>query len=135
MHDQPVTNEDGRVVGVRCQQDGKDVYVKGTRGVVLRTGAYTSNSKLIGMFAEQWGGVSSCTRPTSTGDGVVLRAKGVEVLNNLTPEDTTEIFEAIPGLFAGGEIVEWSCYTSSIARVFMSSSAPCWMDLHTISPW
>ena len=288
-----VTNEDGRVVGVRCQQDGKDVYVKGTRGVVLCTGAYTSNSKLIGMFAEQWGGVSSCTRPTSTGDGlvmamalgavtvrtqdggfflgntvyntgkniaadllyhgmvvsaqgkrcindgasyanndligeferqfaqqpedylwfvcpeeakkyydlnnatygltdedyvsgdtlealaeamgvnagdlaqaaadvtagagelvdpvygertsnfpmptvangpfhaikmapsivmttgglkanmdgVVLRAKGVEVLNDLTPEDTTEIFEAIPGLFAGGEIVEWSCYT------------------------
>ena len=44
-------------------------------------------------------------------DGVVLRAKGVEVLNDLTPEDTTEIFEAIPGLFAGGEIVEWSCYT------------------------
>ena len=288
-----VTNEGGRVVGVRCQQDGKDVYVKGTRGVVLCTGAYTSNSKLIGMFAEQWGGVSSCTRPTSTGDGlvmamalgavtvrtqdggfflgntvyntgkniaadllyhgmivsaqgkrcindgasyanndlineferqfaqqpedylwfvcseeakeyydlnsatygltdedyvsgdtlvalaeamgvnaddlvqaaadvtagagelvdpvygertsnfpmpavetgpfhaikmapsivmttgglkanldgVVLRAKGVEVLNDLTPEDTTEIFEAIPGLFAGGEIVEWSCYT------------------------
>ena len=67
-----VTNEDGRVVGVRCQQDGKDVYVKGTRGVVLCTGAYTSNSKLIGMFAEQWGGVSSCTRPTSTGDGLVM---------------------------------------------------------------
>ena len=288
-----VANGDGRVIGVRCQQDGKDVYVKGTRGVVLCTGAYTSNSKLIGMFAEQWGGVSSCTRPTSTGDGlvmamalgavtvrtqdggfflgntvyntgkniaadllyhgmvvsaqgkrcindgasyanndligeferqfaqqpedylwfvcseeakeyydlnnatysladedyvsgdtleelaeamgvnsddlvqaaasvtagagelvdpvygertsnfpmptvatgpfhaikmapsivmttgglkanmdgVVLRAKGVEVLNDLTPEDATEIFEAIPGLFAGGEIVEWSCYT------------------------
>ena len=67
-----VTNEDGRVVGVRCQQDGKDVYVKGARGVVLCTGAYTSNSKLIGMFAEQWGGVSSCTRPTSTGDGLVM---------------------------------------------------------------
>ena len=301
-----VTNEDGRVVGVRCQQDGKDVYVKGTRGVVLCTGAYTSNSKLIGMFAEQWGGVSSCTRPTSTGDGlvmamalgavtvrtqdggfflgntvyntgkniaadllyhgmivsaqgkrcindgasyanndlineferqfaqqpedylwfvcseeakeyydlnnatygltdedyvsgdtlealaeamgvnaddlvqaaadvtagagelvdpvygertsnfpmptvvtgpfhaikmapsivmttgglkanmdgVVLRAKGVEVLNDLTPEDTTEIFEAIPGLFAGGEIVEWSCYTGwSCSRLAGAAAA------------
>lgn len=288
-----VTNAEGRVIGVRCQKDGADVLVKGTRGVVLCTGAYTSNSKLIGMFAEQWGGVSSCTRPTSTGDGLVmamklgaitvrtqdggfflgntvyntgkniaadllyhgmivsgqgkrcindgasyanndlineferqfgqqsedylwfvcseeakeyydlnnatygltdddyvsgatleelaeamgvdadglvqaaadvtaaagelvdpvygertsnfpmptvasgpfhaikmapsivmttgglkanmggtvLRAKGVEVLNDLTPEDTTDIFEAIPGLFAGGEIVEWSCYT------------------------
>lgn len=288
-----VTNGEGRVVGVRCQQDGKDVFVRGTRGVVLCTGAYTSNSKLIAMFAEQWGGVSSCTRHTSTGDGLVmamalgavtvrtqdggfflgntvyntgkniaadllyhgmivsgsgkrcindgasyanndlineferqfalqpedylwfvcsdeareyyelnnatysltdddyvsgetleelaqamgvdaeglvsaaetvsasagelvdpvygertsnfpmpvvqtgpfhairmapsivmttgglkanmggavLRAKGVEVLNNLSPEDDTEIFEAIPGLFAGGEVVEWSCYT------------------------
>ena len=62
-----VTNGDGRVVGVRCQQDGKDIYVKGTRGVVLCTGSYTFNSKLIGMFAEQCGGVSSCTRATSTG--------------------------------------------------------------------
>lgn len=67
-----VTNGDGRVVGVRCQQDGKDIYVKGTRGVVLCTGSYTFSSKLIGMFVEQWGGVSSCTRPTSTGDGLVM---------------------------------------------------------------
>lgn len=70
-----VTDETGRVVGVRCQSDDKDVYVRGTRGVVLCTGAYTSNSKLIAMFAEQWGGIASCTRPTSTGDGLVMAMK------------------------------------------------------------
>ncbi len=70
-----VTNDDGRVVGVRAQRDGENIYVRGTRGVVLCTGAYTANSKLIGMFAEQWGGVSCCTRQTSTGDGLVMAMK------------------------------------------------------------
>lgn len=36
-----VANAEGRVIGVRCQKDGADILVKGTRGVVLCTGAIT----------------------------------------------------------------------------------------------
>ena len=67
-----VTDATGRVVGVRAMQDGEEVFVKARRGVVLCTGAYTANSKLIGMFSEQWGGVAGCGRETSTGDGLVM---------------------------------------------------------------
>ena len=67
-----VTNEAGRVVGARARQNDKDVLVKAKKGVVLCTGAYTANSKLIGMFAEQWRGVAGCGRETSTGDGLVM---------------------------------------------------------------
>ncbi len=67
-----MTNADGRVIGVRASRDGEDVLVKAKKGVVLCTGAYTANSKLIGMFAEQWRGVAGCGRETSTGDGLVM---------------------------------------------------------------
>ena len=30
---------------------------------------------------------------------------------DLTPAGEGELFEAVPGLYAGGEVVEWSCYT------------------------
>ena len=123
-----VTNEDGRVIGVRCQQDGgffldNTVYNTGKNiaadllyhGMIvsargkrcINDGASYANNDLINEFERQF-----AQQPEDyLLDGVVLRAKGVEVLNDLTPKDTTEIFEAIPGLFAGGEIVEWSCYT------------------------
>ena len=67
-----VANADGRVIGVKALQNGEPVYVKGKRGVVLCTGAYTANAKLIGLFAEQWRGVSGCGRETSTGDGLIM---------------------------------------------------------------
>ena len=67
-----LTNGEGRVIGVRALHDGEEVLVKARRGVVLCTGAYTANSKLIGMFAEQWRGVAGCGRETSTGDGLVI---------------------------------------------------------------
>ena len=63
-----ITNDDGRVVGVQAHTESGDINIKATRGVILATGGYTSNSKLISIFAEQYQGMGSAAREHNIGD-------------------------------------------------------------------
>lgn len=44
--------EDGRVVGVRVTQDGKEVLVRGTRGVLLAAGGFERNREMRRKYSE-----------------------------------------------------------------------------------
>lgn len=67
-----VTNEEGRVIGVTASQNGKDINLKAKKAVILTTGGYSGNAKLIGAFAEQWQGVAGSGQPTNIGDGLLM---------------------------------------------------------------
>lgn len=74
-----ITDDDGRVVGVRAEKDGKDFFVRGTSGVIVGVGGYDHNKKLAMMHEEahDW---NSATQPYFHGDHLVMGAEiGAEV--------------------------------------------------------
>lgn len=66
-----VSDDAGRVVGVRAQKDGRDFFVKAARGVILGIGGYDHNEKMATMYEEthEW---HSATQPYLHGDHLVM---------------------------------------------------------------
>jgi 3-oxosteroid 1-dehydrogenase len=63
--------DDGAVVGVRAQKDGKDFTVRAKKGVVLAVGGYDWHPELP-KFYEQLPEWNSMCQPHVTGDGMIL---------------------------------------------------------------
>jgi 3-oxosteroid 1-dehydrogenase len=70
----PVTRlvvEDGRVLGVEVEAEGQPMTIRASRGVVLATGAYESNMRLV-----KWWDEFQCWPPgvpkRSQGDGLII---------------------------------------------------------------
>ena len=63
--------EDGRVVGVRAEREGKDYFVRARSGVVLGVGGYDWHPELFRFFEQlpEW---HSMCQPTLEGDGIAL---------------------------------------------------------------
>ncbi len=66
-----VSDESGRVVGVRAERDGADFFVKAADGVILGIGGYDHNPKMATMYEEmhEW---NSATQPYFHGDAIVM---------------------------------------------------------------
>lgn len=69
-----VSDDTGRVIGVRAEHDGKDVFVRARSGVVLSVGGYDHNKKMATMYEEShdW---NSATQPYLHGDHLVMGAE------------------------------------------------------------
>jgi 3-oxosteroid 1-dehydrogenase len=63
--------EDGVVVGVRAEREGKDFFVRAKKGVVLAAGGYDWNAELARYFEHlpEWG---SMVQPSVAGDALVM---------------------------------------------------------------
>ncbi len=63
--------EDGVVVGVRAERDGKDFFVRAKRGVVLAAGGYDWHAEMPRYFEHlpEWG---SMVQPSVAGDAMVM---------------------------------------------------------------
>ena len=73
--------DDGRIVGVRIDVDGMDVRVRARRGVVLATGGFEWDAKLVEAYLRgpMRGAVSP---PNNTGDGLrMAMAHGADLAN------------------------------------------------------
>lgn len=73
--------EDGRVIGLRAEKDGKDFLVKATGGVVLACGGFEWNEDLKKKFLQ---GVISHpnTPPFNEGDGLIMAMElGADLAN------------------------------------------------------
>jgi 3-oxosteroid 1-dehydrogenase len=66
-----VVNDAGRVVGVRAEQDGRDLWIGARRGVVLGIGGYDWNPDMARYFEglPEW---HSMCQPSVAGDNLVL---------------------------------------------------------------
>jgi len=63
--------EDGVVIGVRAERQGKDLFVRGHRGVVLAIGGYDYNNELARFYEHlpEW---RSMCQPQVAGDNIML---------------------------------------------------------------
>lgn len=63
--------EDGRVVGVRAERDGKPVYVRARRGVLMASGGYSVNEELKRLWLMR-PLEGTCDVESNTGDGHLM---------------------------------------------------------------
>jgi fumarate reductase flavoprotein subunit len=85
----------GRIAGVRARQDGRDVYLRATRGVILAGSSFTNNRAMIKKYCPQ----------------VYERALGTF----LPPCDTGEVVRM--GLGAGADLAgqdSWTCFAGAL---------------------
>lgn len=63
--------ENGVVVGVRAEKNGKDFFVRAKKGVVLATGGYDWNAEIAKYFEQlpEW---QSMVQPSVTGDAMIF---------------------------------------------------------------
>lgn len=73
-----VTDEAGKVVGLQAQKaDGTNVTFNTSKGVVLASGGYCANPKMVKEYDDYWGDDLSDTTlttnvGTNTGDGIIM---------------------------------------------------------------
>jgi len=91
--------QDGRVIGLRAEREGKDFFVKGRKGVLLATGGFEWNEEMNKRFIYS-PPLHAYTAPTNEGDGHIM---GMEVGAALALMDHS-IFQ--PGLSLPNDIVE-----------------------------
>ena len=89
----------GRVIGVRAQRDGRDFFVRGSKGVLLATGGFEWNSEMNKRFIYA-PSLHAYTAPSNEGDGHIM---GMDVGAAVALMDHS-IFQ--PGLHLPGEIME-----------------------------
>jgi len=67
--------QDGRVIGLRAEREGKDFFVKASKGVLLATGGYEWNVEMNKRYIRV-PEIHGITPPSNSGDGHVM---GMEV--------------------------------------------------------
>ena len=77
-----VTDKAGRVTGVRATtKDGEETIA--AKAVILATGGFASNPKLVERFSPQWAGYPSTASVGATGDGILMAEKLGAKLDNM----------------------------------------------------
>lgn len=66
-----VVSKEGRVVGIRARQSGRDIHVQATRGVILSTGGFNMNRQMLEEYLpEMTGNSEPLGIPYNDGAGV-----------------------------------------------------------------
>ncbi|MCB2059829.1 MAG: FAD-dependent oxidoreductase [Novosphingobium sp.] len=76
-----IRDEDGKVIGVRASQGGKDIHIRARKGVIFGTGGYSHNVALCDMHQPFVYG--SCSLPGSTGDFIPLAQEAGAMMGDL----------------------------------------------------
>ncbi len=104
-----VAGAEKTVLGVKAEQDGKTIYVRAKKGVVMTTGSYSWNQKLIGTFLPRYYGSWSQMPPGLDGDGLIMCQRlGVDLAGVGIPVAST------PGILSAdmpapsGDVFSWS---------------------------
>jgi len=91
--------QDGKVIGIRAEREGRDFFVRGKKGVLLATGGFEWNEEMNKRFIYS-PPLHAYTAPSNEGDGHIM---GMEVGAALALMDHS-IFQ--PGLSLPKDIVE-----------------------------
>lgn len=70
-----ITDKNGRVVGVTIKSKGEEKRIRAGKGVILCTGGFLGDPKLIDRFLTSFAGAISCGSPLCTGDGLLMASK------------------------------------------------------------
>ena len=66
-----ITDDDGAVIGVRAEREGRDFFVRASQGVVMCIGGYDHNAEMATASRIRYEWESASSRPTSTGDNIM----------------------------------------------------------------
>ena len=69
-----ITDDEGAVIGVVAESEGKDIRIKAKRGVIIATGGYEFNENMVENSYPGWPVYSRGT-PYNTGDGILMAQK------------------------------------------------------------
>jgi len=109
-----LVTEDGRIVGLRAEREGKDLFVK-ARAVVLACGGFEWNKELLNKFLPGPIG-GTCSPPyQNEGDGLIMAMEVGADLANMTEGWLS------PGAFVPGQEYEGAPYWTLI---FVDRSVP-----------
>ncbi len=92
-----ITDDDGSVIGVRAEREGRDFFIRARRGVVMGIGGYDHNEKMATRFENtyEWG--SACP-PGVDGDNMTLGGEIGAAVANVPPTNLAMFFGYnIPG--------------------------------------
>jgi len=104
--------EDGRVVGVRAEQNGRDLFVGARRGVILGIGGYDHNPRMATMY-EAWHEWNSAAQPYFHGDHIVMAGEIGADVASVPPQNLAMFYGYhIPGEEHDGAPIfrsSWEC--------------------------
>lgn len=86
-----LVEEDGEVVGVRAERDGKDFFVRAKKGVLLAIGGYDWKPELAKHFEHMLEWYSMC-QPTLEGDAFVLGGELGGAIAAVPPNNLGQFF-------------------------------------------
>ena len=69
-----VTNNDGEVIGVIAESNGKSIAIKANKGVILTSGGFEYNKKMMQNFLKG-SPIHALGNPGNTGDGIIMAEK------------------------------------------------------------
>ncbi len=78
-----VTDESGRVTGVKAMMKAKTTETIPAKAVILATGGFASNPDLVKRFTPQWAGYPSTASVGAEGDGILMAEKLGAKLDNM----------------------------------------------------
>ncbi|MEH7385171.1 FAD-binding protein [Bacillus sp. JJ1521] len=77
-----VMNDEGEVIGVRADRDGKDFYIGARKGVMIATGGFEWNKELVRSFLK--GQITHPQSPSANeGDGLIMAMEAGASLANM----------------------------------------------------
>jgi succinate dehydrogenase/fumarate reductase flavoprotein subunit len=77
-----ITDHAGEVIGVKAERKEGPIYIKAKRGVVICTGHFAHNKKLIELYCPKYAGFATYTASGLEGDGLLMaQALGAAVAN------------------------------------------------------
>ncbi len=72
----------GEIAGLRAERDGKAIYIKVKKGVVICSGHFAHNKKLIELYCPKYADFATYTAAGLEGDGLIMaQAVGAAVAN------------------------------------------------------
>jgi len=98
--------EDGRVVGVRATHFGEPQEFRATKGVVLATGGFVDNDRMLEQWAPQHLGLDKVTDGNSDGSGIEMGMAAGAAVRRMHQTETAMLI--IPRLVVGGLLVDGS---------------------------
>lgn len=66
-----IKDSEGQIIGVRAEQDGNEICIKGKRGVILTLGGFAFNEDMLNNYVKG-GPIYGMGNPGNTGDGILM---------------------------------------------------------------
>lgn len=127
----PVTHE---VFGVIAEREGKEIYVKANKGVLLATGCFLGNEELMHRFiVPKEVGMVNIGAPTCTGDGLMMGMEVGAALKNMTWQCLENYGQGSVALKKASEelglgILHLPAGTGRGARIYVNQQGKRFMD-------